>query len=207
VFEDLVLLFVNPTAGPRAPWGTYSVRLSVDGQSQTQSFEIKGDPRLTGVGPAAIREQFRLGTQVRDRTSEAHEGVIAIRDCRTQVEDRMEQADDEEISELGMRLAGDLGAVERALYQTRLLEGDDEGHFPIKLNNKLAYLLPVIESAESRPTDQTYEVFGVLSRRLDRRLAELDVLFDEEVGAFNDLLAEHDLEPIDCRRGGADDGP
>jgi hypothetical protein len=61
-------------------------------------------------------------------------------------------------------------------------------------------LLPLIESAESRPTDQTYAVFDLLSRRLDRHLADLDGLFDEEVPAFNELLREHDLEPIDCDR-------
>jgi photosystem II stability/assembly factor-like uncharacterized protein len=201
VFEGLVLLFVNPTAGPRVPWGTYAVRLTVDAESQTQSFEVKGDPRLTGVGPAAIREQFRLATEVRDRTSASHEAVAGIRVCRGQIQDRAEQAGDDEVTAAGERLAGELGAIERALYQTRLLAGDDEGHFPIKLNNKFAYLLPVIESAESRPTDQTYDVFDVLSRRLDRRLTALDQLFDEDVPAFNELLQNHDLEPISCSRG------
>jgi hypothetical protein len=179
-----------------------SVRLTVDGESQAQSFEVKGDPRLTGAGPAAIREQFRLATEVRDRTSESHEAVAGIRDCRGQIQDRVEQATDEEITAAGERLASELGAIERALYQTRPLAGDDEGHFPIKLNNKFAYLLPVIESAESRPTDQTYDVFEVLSRRLDRRLAALDALLDDDVADFNELLQERGVEPIGCSRGG-----
>lgn len=201
VFEGLVMPFANPDAGPRAPWGTYEVRLTVDGSAQKQTFEIKGDPRLRGVTPADIQEQFRLAMRVRNRTSDAHEGVIAIRTCRTQVDDRIRRADDAAVTRAGRRLADGLGVIERALYQTRLEPGVSwEGVEPLRLNNKIAYLLPVIESAESRPTDQTYAVFTVLSRRLDRRLADLDALFDDDVAAFNRLVRRHDLEPIACGR-------
>jgi photosystem II stability/assembly factor-like uncharacterized protein len=202
LFDGLVITFAS-TNGPRAPWGRYSVRLTVDGESQTQSFEIKGDPRLRGVGPGQIREQFRLAMRVRDRTSDANEGVIAIRACRDQVDDRLDRSDDEDVTSAGERLAEALGVIERALYQTELVPGVSwEGVEPLRLNNEIAYLLAIIESAESRPTDQTYAVFDLLSRRLDRRLADLDGLFDEEVPAFNELLRAHDLEPIDCSRGG-----
>jgi len=202
VFEGLSMPFASPTNGPRAPWGTYSVRLTVDGESQQQSFEIKGDPRLSGVGPAQIREQFRLAMQVRDRTSEANEGVIGIRDCYTQIDDRVQKANDDEVTRAGNRLKRDLGVVERALYQTELVPGVSwEGVEPLRLNNEIAYLLGIIESAESRPTESTYAVFDLLSRRLDRRLGELDALFDGGVAAFNELVSEHDLEPISCGRG------
>jgi photosystem II stability/assembly factor-like uncharacterized protein len=202
VFEGLSMPFAS-TNGPRAPWGTYSVRLTVDGQSQSQSFEIKGDPRLTGVGPAQIREQFRLAMRVRDRTSEANEGVIGIRNCYEQIDDRVERADDDEVTRAGSRLAGDLGVVERALYQTELVPGVSwEGVEPLRLNNEFAYLLGIIESAESRPTEQTYAVFNLLSRRLDRQLGELDALFEGDVPVFNELLGARGLEPISCGRGG-----
>jgi hypothetical protein len=126
--------------------------------------------------------------------------VIAIRACRDQVDDRVDGADDE-VARAGERLVEALGVIERALYQTQLVPGVSwEGVEPLRLNNEIAYLLGIIESAESRPTDQTYEVFDLLSRRLDRQLAALDGLFDEDVPAFNELLREHSLEPIDCGR-------
>jgi photosystem II stability/assembly factor-like uncharacterized protein len=197
LFPGISMPFAS-TNGPRAPWGKHFVRLVVDGESQTQTFRIKGDPRLTGVGPGQIREQFRLALRVRDRTSDANEGVIAIRACRDQIEDRIDGAD-QEVVDAGERLAEALGVIERALYQTELVPGVSwEGVEPLRLGNEIAYLLGIIESAESRPTDQTYEVFDLLSRRLDDQLTALDRLFDKDVAAFNDLLREHELEPIDC---------
>jgi photosystem II stability/assembly factor-like uncharacterized protein len=199
VFPGLVFQSASATNGPRAPWGRYTVRLNVDGESQEQEFEIKGDPRLTDVTRGDIRQQFRLGLRVRDRTSGANEGVIAIRSCRDQIDDRVAQAGDDEVTERGRRLAEALGVIERELYQTEFMPGVSwEGVEPLRLNNQIAGLLPIIESAESRPTDQTYAAFGVFSRRLDRQLDELDALFDEEVAKFNELLAERDVEPIDC---------
>ena len=45
-------------------------------------------------------------------------------------------------------------------------------NYPIKLNNKLAALLGVVESADGRPTEQSYTVFKDLSGRLDVELAQ-----------------------------------
>jgi hypothetical protein len=203
LFEGIVITFAS-TAGPRAPWGNYTVRLTVDGESQEQAFKIKGDPRLTGVGPGGIREQFRLALAVRDRTSDANEGVIALRDCRDQVNDRIAQANDPEVTQAGEALNEALGVVERALYQTELEPGVSwEGVEPLRLNNELPYLLAIIESAESRPTEQTYAVFNLLSARLDDRLAELDAIFADDVAAFNELLQQRGIEPISCSRGSA----
>jgi photosystem II stability/assembly factor-like uncharacterized protein len=201
LFEGIVITFAS-TAGPRAPWGNYTVRLTVDGESQEQAFAIKGDPRLTGVGPGAIREQFRLALAVRDRTSDANEGVIALRDCRDQVNDRIAQANDSAVTQAGEELNEALGVVERALYQTELEPGVSwEGVEPLRLNNELPYLLAIIESAESRPTEQTYAVFNLLSKRLDDRLAELDAIFADDVAAFNELVQQRGIEPISCSRG------
>jgi photosystem II stability/assembly factor-like uncharacterized protein len=200
LFEGIVITFAS-TAGPRAPWGNYTVRLTVDGESVEQQFKIAGDPRLTGVGPGAIREQFRLALAVRDRTSDANEGVIALRDCRDQVDDRIAQANDPAVTEAGEDLNDALGVVERALYQTELQPGVSwEGVEPLRLNNEIPYLLAIIESAESRPTEQTYAVFDLLSERLDARLAELDAIFADDVTAFNELLRQRAIDPIACSR-------
>src|SRR4030095_13760580 len=41
-----LILWAGGTNGPRAVPGTYQVKLTADGQTYTQSFEIKKDPRL-----------------------------------------------------------------------------------------------------------------------------------------------------------------
>ncbi len=42
--------------------------------------------------------------------------------------------------------------------------GQDPLNFPIMLNNKIAALSGVIESADHKPTEQSYEVFNELAR-------------------------------------------
>jgi hypothetical protein len=51
--------------GPKAPLGTHSVRLMVDGKSLTQSFQVLKEARLNGiVSDADIQEPFDLALQV-----------------------------------------------------------------------------------------------------------------------------------------------
>jgi hypothetical protein len=85
--------------GPRAPLGTHSVRLTVDGQSLTQSFEVLKDSRLEGIiSDADVQEQFELALQGRNRTSDANQGVINIRDCTAQIDARIAAANDSEVT-------------------------------------------------------------------------------------------------------------
>ncbi len=52
------------------------------------------------------------------------------------------------------------------------------------MNNKLAALEEVVESADARPTDQSYEVFKDLSARLDAQVNRLDALVRDQVEPF-----------------------
>ena len=67
-----------------------------------------------------------------------------------------------------------LSAIEGEIYQVKLQSSQDPLNFPIKLNNKIAALQGIIESADVRPTEQTYSMFRTLSNRLDEQLQKLD---------------------------------
>ncbi len=49
--------------------------------------------------------------------------------------------------------------VEEALIQTKAKSGQDVLNFPVRLNNDLVALGGVVGSADSAPTQQSYEVF------------------------------------------------
>jgi len=70
--------------------------------------------------------------------------------------------------------AAALSAIEGEIYQVKLQSSQDPLNFPIKLNNKIAALQGVIESADVRPTEQAYSVFRTLSNGLDEQLGKLD---------------------------------
>ena len=72
-----MVLWGATTNGPAALPGTYQVRLTVDGRSQTQPLVIKKHPQRT-IADADLQEQFDLALRIRDKVSEANNAVIHI---------------------------------------------------------------------------------------------------------------------------------
>ncbi len=184
--------------GPEIVPGRYLVRLTVDGSSQEQDFEVKLDPRLEDeVALADLQERFDFAMRVRDRVSEANEAVIRIRNIKGQVDDRLEEADRSEIETQGRLVNDRLTDVEGEIYQYRSRSGQDPLNFPIRLNNKLAALIGIVESAETRPTAQSYEVFDVLSRELETELERLQTIIERDVARLNELLRAEGMDPVE----------
>ncbi|MFC1661796.1 WD40/YVTN/BNR-like repeat-containing protein [Gemmatimonadota bacterium] len=176
-------------SGPMAVPGTYTVRLLVNGEETgTQDFLVRPDPRVEGVTQADLQARFDLALQIRDRVSEANEAVILIRDVKGRIEARLEESGDEELSQAGEALSAKLSAVEGEVYQVRNRSNQDPLNFPIKLNNKLAALMGVVEGGEARPTDQSYAVFEYLSALLQAELDRLSGILQEDLGTFNRRL-------------------
>ena len=67
-----------------------------------------------------------------------------------------------------------LTAVEEDLYQTKNRASEDPLNFPIKLNNKLAYVLGVVESSDNQPTAQSYMVYEDLATQVNADLKTLN---------------------------------
>lgn len=187
--------------GPTAVPGRYSVRMTVDGgEPQVRDFEIGINPNLDGVTVADLRERFELAIQIRDRVSEANEAVIKVRDINSQIQDRLERTDDNEVEAQAEVVEENLAVVEAEIYQVRNQSNQDPLNYPIKLNNKLAALMGVVEGAEDRPTDQSYAVFQHLAALLDAELSEMEIVIQRDLGRLNELLIREGLEPIEDRR-------
>ncbi len=194
-----LIMWAGNLRGPVATPGTYQVRLTVGGWTMTQPFSITKSPLLANVTDSDLQEQFKLALQVRDSLSRANEAVVRIRGLKDQVADRLGKLDrskDADAVASGESLVRKLKEIEGEIYQYRNQSSQDPLNFPIKLNNKLAALEEVIESADARPTNQCYEVFKDLNERLDTQLARLDAVIKAEGQAFNKLLASRRIEPI-----------
>jgi photosystem II stability/assembly factor-like uncharacterized protein len=194
-----LIMWAASTRGPLAPPGTYQVRATADGQTATQSFAIKREPHvLKDVTDQDLREQFDLAMKVRDKASQANEAVLLIRGIKAQITDRRGKLGDKSAA---AKKALDefeqaLSAVEGEIYQVRLQSSQDPLNFPIKLNNKIAALQGIIESADIRPTEQTYTVFRTLSNRLDEQLTKMDTSVKTTMPPVNQLLQREKIEPI-----------
>jgi hypothetical protein len=90
-----------------------------------------------------------------------------------------------------------LAAVEQEVYQVKNQSSQDPLNYPIKLNNKIAALMGVIESADHRPTQQTYEVFAELSKVLDAELQKKDAAVKNDLPRLNAAFQREKIEPVD----------
>ena len=189
-------MWVGSPSGPIAAPGSYQVRVTADGETRTQRFNILRDPRPSDLTDADIREQFSLALKIRDRISEANEGVILIRSIKKQILDRIEKAKDDQITSVGESAVDRLGEVEQQLYQVKLRSELDAVTYPVMLNNRLANLKLSVETGDGRPTPQAYAAFQKLSSELDVQLGKLNDTMKNEVARFNSLLGGRRIEPI-----------
>lgn len=188
--------------GPAVLPGRYQVRLTVDGESMTQDFEIKMNPRAIaeGVTVADLQERFDFAIRIRDRVTDANEAVLRMRSIKAQIRDRIEQNDNAELASLGGTVSDRLSEVEGEVYQVNNQSNQDPLNYPIKLNNKIAALQNLVEGGETRPTDQSYEVYETLSTQLDDELEQMNLVILQDLARLNELLRELGLEPIDAER-------
>ena len=194
-----MILWAGNTSGPKVAPGTYQVKLTVEGKTLTQNFEIKADPRVTTT-PADYAKQLELSLKIRDKLSEAHNAIIQIRDVRRQVEDLLKrvagQPNFKVINDAGTALNKNLTSIEETLYQTKNQSNQDPLNYPIRLNNKLAALGGVVVSAEAAPTAQSYSIYDELVVQIDAELQKLAQLMRTDVPAFNQLVRDQNIPAV-----------
>ncbi|MCC7434908.1 MAG: hypothetical protein IT363_09500 [Methanoregulaceae archaeon] len=165
-----------------APPGEYQVRMTIGSDVQTTPLRLLRDPRAECTDDDLVkRTQFAL--QIRDRVNEANDAVVRIRALRDQLNAAAKAHPT--LAERVGRLVPQISAVEEEIYQVRNRSGQDPLNYPIKLNNRIAALLGVVLGGENRPTDQSIEVFNMLSGLLKVQLDALKKLEGTDLAAIN----------------------
>ncbi len=193
------IMWGGTTRGPGAVPGVYEVRLTVGGKSYSERFEYRKDPRVA-TSQADFQEQFDFLMKVRDRVSDAHEAVLAIREIRSQTEDLVKRLDKhpskQTVADSAKSINDRLRNIEEEIIQVKIKAGQDALNYPIKLNNKIAALTGVVSSADTRPTKQARDVFDELSARLEGHLEKFRSIRDADLGAFNALVRSLEVPAV-----------
>ena len=181
--------------GPVILPGNYKVRLTANGKSETQTVQVKKDPRLSTT-PEEYARQLEVALQIHNKLSQSNDAVIRIRDIRKQLDEYAERVKDQKVVDAAKALAKNLTAVEEALYQTKNRANEDPLNFPIKLNNKLAALEGVVESSDNGPTLQSSQVFEDLASQVNAQLETLKKLTGSDLAAFNKLARDQNVPAV-----------
>ncbi|HSL23956.1 MAG TPA: hypothetical protein VK886_20650 [Vicinamibacterales bacterium] len=185
-------------SGPIAIPGTYTVRLTVNGQAQSKRFDVLKDP-LVRASDEDLAASTAMQMRIRDDLNETADMANRIEVMRRQIEDQLKAP----------RLARDVDRALRALDKRMLdvelqllsrsdLHSDDKWFveaYKIYLN--LLWLSGAVGTgagdeaggADHRPTDAQVAVLAEIEKALDTARADYRTLLEKDVPAFNRSMA------------------
>lgn len=183
-----MILWSASLQGAKAVPGEYVVKLSVNGNEQSQKVNIIPSP-LAEVGVAEMQAQFEFVNTNNQTIDKAHKAIKKIRAVNKKLKEfQANFKDDESAGDLQLQaksLAETLSSVEKALYQTQNRSNQDPLNFPIRLTNKLGHINNLVMINDFPPTAQDRAVSEELTRAITAQLDNYERLMREDVKAFN----------------------
>ncbi|HET7600162.1 MAG TPA: glycosyl hydrolase [Gemmatimonadales bacterium] len=191
----------EPSEGPLATPGTYSLGLVVDGRTLTTRLEVRPDPRVK-VSPQDLAEQLKFGLAARDQLSRLVGVVEELRSVRRQMNARAELWKAEPkagpLVAGSQALAGKLDSLEARLHNPRAEVVYDilMQRGGAKLYSRMAPVYTWATEADGAPTQGMRAVFADQVKELDALEARFRGLVSNEVAALNRQARELGLADI-----------
>ncbi len=121
-----------------------------------------------------------------------HAGINQIRDLRSQlemIEKRFEEdPKSKAIRDAAQELERKLSPIEENLIQVNMKGSEANLAFPNMLNEEFDTFAAFVEAGDGAPTQQQYQVFKMLSGRLEDQLGKLDRILSTDLPAFTELV-------------------
>ena len=165
--------------GPLAVPGMYQVRLTADGRSFTAPLEVRINP-LIHATVADLQKQFDLESKIQSRIADLDQAGNELLAYRSRIASMRAAGT---LSPSVATLDEKLAALEDKMFQVRLHSPEDDLNHPDELREEFLGLTATVDSADAAPTPQSYEVFDMLSARLDAQLAQWKEIVDNNIPA------------------------
>ena len=176
------------------PPGTYTVKLSVDGQEFSQPLVVLKDPS-SGGSEDSIQKQTAMLFELRRDLESAADMVNQIELIRGQLENlKSLLRNNAEVRSAADDLDKKLIDIEDNLIQRKITgQGQDTVRFPTKLISKINYLAGGVNSGDFAPNTQQVEVHAMFKAQLATLRKRLDDVVSSDVGGFNRLLRDKNI--------------
>jgi len=191
----------DPSVGPLATPGDYTLELTVDGATLTAPLTLKPDPRVT-LSAEALQEQLAFALGVRDSITRLAEKVHRLRSIKEQLQDLDDRLKDnpkaEELRKGAQQLVKKVDALEERLHNPKAKVAYDILAMPggAKLYSQLGPLLDYVNEGDGPPTQGMREVYSELSRELAQYGAEGDGLMAVDLARLNQMARSLDLPHV-----------
>jgi photosystem II stability/assembly factor-like uncharacterized protein len=173
----MAILELQNGGGPMVPPGTYQLKLTVAGKEYTAPLEVKADPRVK-TSQADFEKQYEFAIKVRDRVTEVHNTVNQIRESRSVLEIIRKRANPTTVQAIELT-EKKMSEIEGQLIQVESVNRWAALVYPIMLDAQYADVGNVVESADTAPPAQAYEVFQVYEQRREEQLGRWKALEPE----------------------------
>jgi photosystem II stability/assembly factor-like uncharacterized protein len=176
------------------PPGSYTVKLTVDGQSYTQPLEVRKDPN-DNVTDADIAASTAMLLALQNDLNAVVDILGGVESLRLQLQ-RLSATGD--VRSRADALEQKLIAVEQDVLDLRMTgRGQDEVRYPVKLGGQLSYLAGGVAASDFAPTAQQQEVQQLLANQVRETRSALDRLMQTDLPEFNEVLRERGMKLID----------
>jgi photosystem II stability/assembly factor-like uncharacterized protein len=181
--------------GPSLLPGSYSVKLTVGGQTQSQPLTIKMDPRVK-ASASDLEAQFALEAKIADAMQRDFTGLDQVKHVRAALK-RLQapagSAVSSEIAEMDKKVAEIEGTEEG--YGASFLTSPS-GRGLTRLNEGLNSLLAISDSADAAPTTQAVAMFDDVEKALNEQLHRWEEIQKKDLPALNQQLRGAGLQLI-----------
>ncbi len=182
------------------PPGTYTVKLSVDGQESTQSLTVRKDPNTTG-SEADVTAQTKVLLEIQDEITQIADLINRAERARVQLSAITSAVADDESGKAVKASAEALDkkilAAEEPLHQVRQTgRGQDLLRYPGQLIDHLLFLASGVGLADFAPTTQQIEAHEGYKKETASRQAQMNAVLKDDVTAFNRLMTDRKVPHV-----------
>ena len=197
------LMSYGSTDGRVMPPGSYQARLRHGDDEQIVSFHVAPDPRREATA-AQYAAQDRFVAEAHDVVRELYESVLTLQSVRDQVDAVVENTSDHEsadtIATVGEALTEKITDLEDVLVQTRQKTFQDVINFLNQLDAQILHLIGTVDGAEPPVTQGARDRLADLTNEWTGHAATRDTIMDEDLAAFERLLADLGVPHVVIKR-------
>ena len=193
--------FIEFRGGPRGPMvlpGTYTVRLTLDGEIFEQPVEIGIDP-LVDVTIADLGKQFQTASELRDMQSILNAGLRGLDVVAEQLEARRETLDrleQELATETEEAWKSHDEAREALMNSLTRADGKPFWSQGPRLADQIGNLFGNVDNQFASPTRAQLDLLGELKSEYEEKMAELQNYFNESIPELNAQMESAGVPPL-----------
>jgi hypothetical protein len=194
--------------GPLVAPGTYTVKLTVDGQSYSQSMKVERDPKVQ-ASDVDLESSVKMQLRMRDDINKSSDIVNQLEWMRKQLEIIQKALQSRKAAAELIKSVEDMDqkmqTVEYKILNKALTTSDDKYFIEaykvyfnlLWLNGEVGPGAGDVAGGEDfAPTDTSRNLLDMIEKDLTAAAAEYKTLMEKDLPAFNKSLMEHGITPL-----------